>query len=92
MEAMRTHGLARSTVYSNLKKVVRGINSHPALAIQCDNSPAGLVERAAKFKCKNEAPLFEYCTGAIDGLAIYTMCPKGVLNQAEYFSGNKQRY
>ena len=38
IEAMRTHGLARSTVYENFKLVIRAINKHPALAINCSNS------------------------------------------------------
>jgi hypothetical protein len=92
MEAMRTHGLARDTVYKNLRKVVRAIISEPRLAIVCDNSETGLQERAARFKEKSDFGLMECATGAIDGLTFEIICPKNVLNQTMYFSGGKQMY
>jgi hypothetical protein len=38
IEAMRTHGLAETTVYSNLKRVVRAINSHSELAVSANKT------------------------------------------------------
>jgi len=50
LESMRTHGISESLSYANFKKVVDAINDCPALAITCDNSPAGLRRRAAQFQ------------------------------------------
>lgn len=54
VEAMRTHGLSKSSVYKNLRRVVRAINRHPNLTIACDNTPRGLRLKAAGFKSRSE--------------------------------------
>ena len=64
IEAMRTHGMARSTVYENFRTVVRAINKHPALAIKCDNSLTALQGRARGFEMRSDHGLFKYCTGS----------------------------
>eukprot|EP01031_Cornospumella_fuschlensis_P030374 gene30374-36701_t len=90
LEAMRTHGMAYTTVYHNFQKVIRAINEHPDLAIQCDNSLQSLKARAAAFqeKCTVMPELFKYCTGAIDGLAIEIICPRNTKHQTRYYSGS----
>jgi len=71
MESMRTHGLSRTTVYSNLKKVVRAINQHPNLAIKPPQTDAELLNTAREFSTLCDVPqLFKFCVGAIDGIAI----------------------
>lgn len=94
IEAMRTHGLAMSSVYTNLHEVARAINKHPALEIKCDNDRASLETRAADFQSLSTHKLFEYCTGAIDGLAIRIRAPskKEVQNQLRFYNGNKKFY
>jgi DDE superfamily endonuclease len=94
MESMRTHGLAQATVYDNFHRVISAINSHPALAITCDNSITGLQSRAADFMERSSFDIFQYCTGAIDGLAIPIRCTsrKAVMNQARFYSGSKKKY
>jgi hypothetical protein len=92
VESMRTHGLAKSTVYSNLHDVVAAINSCPQLEIRYDVKSDKVSEMAEGFKSRSERKVFEYCCGAIDGLAIKIKCPKKVLNQSHYYSGNKKFY
>jgi hypothetical protein len=75
IECMRTHGMSKPVVYTNLHEVVDAINSHPALAIECDNSPGGLQERADDFCKRSEHSLFKFCTAAVDGLAIHIKAP-----------------
>ena len=81
IESMRTHGLARTTVYENFRSVIRAINNHPALEITCDNSPAALNRRSTEFKELGDHGLFQHCVGAIDGLAIQIEAPKNTRNQ-----------
>lgn len=90
-EAMRTHGIAMSTAYDNLARVVRAINLHPALAISCDNSTEALVLRALSFRQKSSDDVIKFCTGVIDGLCI-SISPRKVRNQTQYFSGGKQKF
>lgn len=71
LKAMRTHGMAKPTVYANFHRVIHAINTHPALEILCDNSPTELKKRSDEFKERSSFDLFQYCTGAIDGQAIY---------------------
>ncbi len=40
----------------------------------------------------SQLKLFDSCVGAIDGLSIRIRCPKNVLNQARFYSGNKKCY
>jgi hypothetical protein len=76
MESMRTHGLSKDFCYKNLKKIVRAINSHPNLAIESDHSPLALKRKAKQFSDNCDHPdLFNYCVGAIDGIAISIECP-----------------
>ena len=63
IEVMRTHGIAQSTAYSNLRNVVRAINKHPRLAIHFDISPHGLSKTAEDFKQKGDHGLFHHCVG-----------------------------
>ena len=60
IEAMRTHGMARTTVYNNFRTVIRAINSHPSLTIKCDNSLTALVGRAKGFEMRSEHSLISY--------------------------------
>jgi hypothetical protein len=94
MEAIRVHGLSESFVYANLHRVVEAINRCPQLNIVCDNSEDGLKKRANEFCEKSTHNIFEYCTGAIDGLAIQIIAPSKseCLDQARFFSGNKKMY
>jgi hypothetical protein len=95
MEAMRTHGIARPTVYSTMWKVVDAINAHPNLAIEMDNTPTGIRKRASRFREKSSYGLFEYCTETIDGLAIPIDCPRHIqgdgtiiYNTKRFFDGS----
>ena len=92
IEAMRTHGLSMSTTYDNFDRVIKAINSHPALSIDCDMSLDGLRARANGFRDRSTHDLFQYCTGAIDGLAIHIRAPSRlvVMNQSRLFSGNRR--
>jgi hypothetical protein len=90
VEAMRTHGLAKSTAFSNLHAVVAAINSCPQLAITYDTERFAVQKMADDFNNRSEHGLFKYCCGAIDGLAIKIKCPKNVLNQSHYYSGSKK--
>jgi DDE superfamily endonuclease len=94
LESMRTHGLSMSTTYDNFHRVIRAINSHPALEIRCDNSESGLQSRGEGFMERSSYDIFQYCTGAIDGLAIHIRCPSRleVVNQARFYSSNKKKY
>jgi hypothetical protein len=92
LEAMRTHGLAKTTVISNFRTVVRAINSCDALRISCDNSLESLRARADGFQSRSANDLFKYCTGAIDGIAITIRAPKGIIDQRRFYSGNKKKY
>lgn len=94
LEAMRTHGLSMSTTYDNFDRVIKAINSHPALSIDCDMSNDGCRARAAGFMERSTHDIFRYCTGAIDGLAIHIRAPSrdSVFNQSRFFSGNKKKY
>lgn len=94
IEAMRTHGMSKSQVYDVFDRVIAAINSHPQLRIKCDNSEAALEQRAKEFERKSRGGLFEWCTGAVDGLAIKIQCPSSTKyqNQCHYYSGNKKLY
>jgi AcrR family transcriptional regulator len=94
IEAMRTHGISQSTAYGCLHDVVAAVNDHPQLAIVCDNSLEALQERATAFHAKSSHGLFEYCTGAIDGLAIAIQAPsaKDTSNQRRFYSTTKDMY
>ena len=94
VESMRTHGLSMSTTYDNFHRVIRAVNSHPALEIRCDNSESGLQSRSQGFMERSSYDIFQYCTGAIDGLAIHIRCPSRVevMNQARFFSSSKKKY
>lgn len=76
MEAMRTHGMPESVVYFNLHKICKIINSNPALAITCPNDLSSLKDRANGFKNIGSYELFQYATGAIDGLALPIRTPR----------------
>lgn len=94
MEAMRTHGMSMATAYDNFHRVVEAINEHPALEIVCDNSIAALRTRSAQFMERSTHDIFQYCTGAIDGLAIHIRAPSNaeVMNQSRFYSGSKKKY
>ena len=90
MEAMRTHGLAKTTVYKNLHEVVRAINIHPALEIKYDSSISALKSRANGFRQRGQFELFEYMTDSADGLLIRLEAPArfnksvAILNKTQY--------
>jgi hypothetical protein len=92
VEAMRTHGLAKSTVQSIFRTVVRAINSCDDLQIKCDNSLSALRARADGYQSRSNHDLFKYCTGAIDGIAITIRAPRNVTDQKRFYSGNKKKY
>jgi hypothetical protein len=94
IEAMRTHGLSQSTCYANFKRVVRAINSCAELEIKYENSLYALQSRAEDFQMKSTHGLFEFMTGAIDGLAITIKAPRrrDAINQTKWRSGSKQKY
>ena len=54
IEAMRTHGLSKSVVYTNLHEVAKAINTHPSLEIKYDSSIAALEKRAKEFKNRGQ--------------------------------------
>lgn len=93
-EAMRTHGVSRSSCYAILHQVVSAINNCPALEINGRNDILSLQSRAAEFKKKSTHGLFEYCVGAIDGLAIRIAVPSRseTKNQTAFYSGSKKFY
>lgn len=62
MEAMRTHGLARSIGYRNLHRVIDAINAGPGLEIKYDNSIGAPSRRAEQFRQLSRVALFHYCT------------------------------
>jgi hypothetical protein len=100
LESMRTFGMAETTARDNFVRVVRAINSHPDLAITCDNSVEACTARAKGFqklaasspKTSNGAGLFEYLTGCIDGIALECQIPgrAEAPNQTAYVSGSKK--
>jgi hypothetical protein len=93
LEAMRTHGLARSTVDRNFHTVIRAINDHPALKIECDMSIEAQKSRAQEFQKLSTQGFFKYTTGAVDGLALATRTPskKKYMNQSQFHSGSKKK-
>jgi hypothetical protein len=94
IESMRTHGISKSFHYSNLHVVVNAINRHPGLAVNCDVSQPALRSRADQFQNLGSHELFQFCTGAIDGLAIHIQAPssRDVKNQKRFFSGSKMKF
>lgn len=92
MESMRTHGLAKTTVYTNFVKFLDAVNTCHNLDIIYDYSYAGVAKYANDFKRRSTHEVFKHCCGAIDGIAIRIRCPKNVLNQGHYYSGNKKYY
>ena len=92
IEAMRTHGVSSTFTYSNLRNVVRAINGNPQLKINFDRSDLGLKSSAANFNKLGDHDLFQYCVGAIDGLAIKTRTPNrnSFKNTARFMSGSKK--
>ena len=93
MEAMRTHGLSKSYSYDVFRLVVRAINKHPALAINTDNSLEYCKSKASRIQERSSYGIFKYCTGCIDGLALYVNAPskKKYKNQSRFRSGSKKR-
>ena len=83
IEAMRTLGLSQSFTYSNLRSVVRAMNSNPNLKFKCDTSDESLRTRATNFKALCDYGIFQYCVDAIDGLAIKTRTPN--INSCKWF-------
>ena len=95
IEAMRTHGLAKATVYKNLHDVVKIINDCVPLAVTADYSSRGsCAEYASGFQARSKHGLFEYCVGAIDGLAIHIRAPRETEthHQTRFFSGSKKKH
>jgi hypothetical protein len=92
MESMRTHGMSKALAYANFHRFIDAVNSCEDLAIRFDNQPESLAIQASGFKARSTHELFEYCCGAIDGLAIKIKCPSNVLNQSHYYSGSKKFY
>lgn len=94
MESMRTHGMARTTVYNNFLRVVKAINDCPQLKIDCLNDLSSLEQRASQFESRSGHNLFQWCTGAIDGIAIKIKAPPcdEVQNQNRFYSGNKKAH
>jgi hypothetical protein len=91
MEAMRTIGIAMTTARDDcIGKVVRAINNHPALEIKCDMSLEACVKRSRGFENRSSFGIFQYVTGAIDGLMLKHTAPKNVENQQAYMSGSKK--
>jgi hypothetical protein len=62
IEAMRTHGVSSSFAYSNFHNVINAINTHPALAVECDNSLEGCKARAEVYQRRSDHDVFCYCT------------------------------
>lgn len=93
-EAMRTHGVSRASAYSILHQVVDAINNCAALDIDCRNDIFALQSRAAAFQRKSSPGLFDYCVGAIDGLAIRIQVPSRneTMHQTAFYSGSKKFY
>lgn len=94
MESMRTHGLAASCAYSYFHEVVNCINQIDTLKIECKNDLGSLQERAEAFSRLSSYPeLFQFCTGAVDGLAITIRTPsrKEMLNTRRMYSGHKKK-
>jgi hypothetical protein len=91
IEAMRTHGVSRTSTYFILHQVCQAINSCPALALDTSNDISTLQRRAQGFKAKSTPGLFDYCCGAIDGLAIRIKVPgrSETTNQAAFFQTAK---
>ena len=94
IEAMRTHGMSMPTAYDNFHRVIDAINENPALEIVCDNSISALRTRSAQFMERSTHDIFQYCTGAIDGLAVHIRAPSNaeVMNQSRFYSGSKKKY
>lgn len=94
IEAMRTHGIAKTSAHVIFYDVINAINSAGDLAIICDNSPNALAFRAEGFKARSTMGLFNFATGAIDGLAITIKAPsrEETRNQLRFRSGSKNKY
>lgn len=94
MESMRTHGLARTTVYENFFRVIRAINECPQLDIHCPTDERSLEIRASEFEKLSTNHIFQWCNGAVDGIAITIKTPRKneVRNQNRFYSGNKKSH
>lgn len=92
VEAMRTHGVARATVYDTFHKVIHAINTNPALALTDNHSKVQLEQRAEGFRKRSTHGLFQFCSGCLDGLAIHIKAPTQQANQARYWSNSKKKY
>lgn len=96
MESMRTHGVSKNTVYYNLQRFVNAVNSCEVLSLPTSYDLGTLQLRANEFKSRSSFGLFEFCVGAIDGLAIQIVAPSrkmgGGLNAKKFFSGSKKYY
>jgi hypothetical protein len=69
-EAMRTHGIAESTVYKILHSFCKAVNECPVFDLNYNIDYYTLMKRAEEFYAKSFISLFKYCCGALDGLAI----------------------
>lgn len=94
MEAMRTHGLSHTVAYDNFHEVIEAINAHPNLCIEYPNTLSKLKEVAGGFCKRSTHRMFEFCVGAIDGLAIQIRAPSkcDTKVQSRFWSGNKKMY
>ncbi len=88
MEAMRTHGIAASSVLPIFYDVLEAINSCPLLALPVEQDIFTLTQRAAGFKAKSKHGLFDFCVGAVDGMVIPIRAPRNseTTNQTAFYS------
>jgi hypothetical protein len=77
-----------------IKFAKRSIHVLLLLWILPSNDISTLQRRAQGFKAKSTPGLFDYCCGAIDGLAIRIKVPgrSETTNQAAFFSNSKKYY
>lgn len=84
----------KTTAYANFFKVIRAINDCPQLQIDCKNDRDSLELRASQFERISGHSLFQWCTGAVDGIAIRIIAPgrDQVNNQNHFYSGSKKTH
>lgn len=96
IESMRTHGVSETTAYRSLQRFVDAVNTCDLLAMDTAYSMHTLQVRANEFKQLSTHHLFDFCVGAVDGLAIQVIAPSeirgGGLNARRYYSGSKKQY
>lgn len=93
MEVMRTHGVSAQHAYWNFHRVVDAINQCSMLDLFFEISREHLARLAEGFRRRSFNGLFQFCVGALDGIAIAIKFPsrRQARNQTRFYSGSKKK-